>query len=1206
MIKPALCPNNRGRYNSAKTVVGRFWLLAQRGWSLVRPVAFLLVLLVTVRRAPAQCPTGTIPNFTGFFTVDGFNLAWDPPSGADAGTAYDIFEATFPDYCAFVAAGPPSYGLVASVTGTSYTTGLYSSNVVYAFFVRVQGCDNVYTTYSVYVDTFGAPQKPTLISALASAPNEVTLIYSYPNAEVDVFYIFRRAASDVNFAQVGSLGLSSQSFCPPGTHTFVDGTVSEGFYVYEVEVWNQSYGFGVASDPIGIVVGPSCTAPMARPMVSVPPGPVLVGSPVNVNWMDSETVDDFLIETASDPGFGKVQNSFTVPGTARTTTVSFASPGTYFVRVSAERVCGSIVGTSVSVVAVAACVAPKVPPVISGPTVPLPVASPVNLNWTDSEVVDSFLVETSTNSSFAPDLNSFTVPGSQHGASLVFDVAGNYFVRVTAENSCGSGPSSNTVAIAAAPAPPLIAVTPAQVALLEAADSAGGAAAYSVRNTGGTSTTITASQVGGFFSQSPTTFSLGPGQSQVVQVSALAESPGSYSGSIGFSGNGVPEGLLVGVSLLSVQPSNGAAAGQPTMPQVDVVAPAGTTNPTGNVSFVNSGDGPLAGILTADVPWIIPQAEPVSIAPGGTASASFVIDRSKRPDGASPLGTQSGTLSLTYLTATTLSGPSDFVSPLQAQRQGSGSGSVSKVSVNDTVIPPITSSVPPPLSPGELALFLPGVGHVVGGVGLFESDVTVANTLGASALSDVAFFYTPVTGASSTSSVSSAGHFSIFRARRNSSRQLLRLPVNTGSVQKASIPTLSVGTSADFTDLVKNVFDLASSVGSLQIRSKDSDKIEANATILNVSGSVGTYGTSIPVFRSDRGIGAGQSLFLTGLRKDTGFRTNFYVQEVSGNDAAVHTDFLDVNGGALKSRDDSISPFGLLQILDPLPAGAVAARMTVGQASAGKVLAYATPVDATSGDSWDVPDWSRQFGYDPSQPVVVPAAGTAPGANGTNFHTDLAITNTGDAQGSGALTYYDGVGRTFTQSVLLAAGQTLVSNDVVADLFGVTPPSIGYLVFTPAASTFAVTSRTYNAVPGSTATYGTSAPTVALSSGLTVGQSRRICGLLDSSDQRIGARTGHTFRTNIGLLELSGASVTVRLTLLEADGTVLGSRDFPLAANGFELVSNLGDAILGSSRPQTDLKDIQVFVEVIGGSGSAIAFFSSVDNGSGDSTLRTE
>jgi hypothetical protein len=477
-------------------------------------------------------------------------------------------------------------------------------------------------------------------------------------------------------------------------------------------------------------------------------------------------------------------------------------------------------------------------------------------------------------------------------------------------------------------------------------------------------------------------------------------------------------------------------------------------------------------------------------------------------------------------------------------------------------------------------MFIPGIAHAQGSVGLFISDLTLTNLLRSGTLSNFKMYFRPA--ANSASSVSQT--FSL------TANQPLR-----------------------FGDVAQTVFSNSTTVGTVHLRGQNVGSVSATASVFNSSNPAGTYGTSIPAFRSDRSAGANDRIFLAGLKSDATNHTNVYLQETSGAPASVDMNFLNEVGVSVGTRTDSLDAFGMLQIGNVAPIGAVSVTVTPGAGSAGRVISYATPVDRASGDTWAVLDWSLLYGYSSAAPVIIPVAAAARGANNTYFRTDAALMNTGTVSGSGTLRFYSRSGPTVDRAVNLGPGQSVVYNDMVAGLFSVAGDDVGYVVFTPSAGLFTLTSRTYTTVSGQNATFGSGTPTLEMGAGARLGQSIRFGGIDDASVETIQAARPGTFRTNVGMVETSGQAVTVRATLRYSSGgqrtatQAISTAEFPLAPRQFLQINGISGAILGPNRANLgDLSNMQLDLEVISGNGSIVAYSSSVDNGTGDSLLRVE
>jgi hypothetical protein len=501
------------------------------------------------------------------------------------------------------------------------------------------------------------------------------------------------------------------------------------------------------------------------------------------------------------------------------------------------------------------------------------------------------------------------------------------------------------------------------------------------------------------------------------------------------------------------------------------------------------------------------------------------------------------------------------------------------VSVIDTNKPATSTSAIPPLD--GPALFLTGIGHVTGGGGsvVYISDVTIGNAVDAYSIGNVSLFFTPRDG-------------------------------SAASATQSSISSLLPNQSVSLADVVKNVYNNSETVGTMQIRANAISSVSVAASIFNSSDPRGTFGTTIPLLRSDRSITTGQKLYLPGLIQDATHRTNFYLQETAGGAPTVRTDFLNATGTVIGTRTDSLEPFRMLQIVSPAPAGTVTAVVTQTGGS-GTVSGYATPVDSASGDTWAVTDWNIAFGSAPTDKLIIPIAGSSAGALGTFFRTDVAATNIGSGTGNIQLTYRPSGGAAIVKTVNLAPNRSYVVADIVKNLFLVSGDSLGYIVVDPLGRSITVTSRTYTTVAGSTATFGTAVPAIPLTEAIGPGQKKVIAGLQDSSAATLSAATPATYRTNVDIVETTGAPATVRVTLLFADGRSLAgtvaSKNYDVQPNQLFRINRITDNILGAARADYgDIRNLQLKFEVVGGSGKVIVTVSSTDNGTGDSVLRVQ
>jgi hypothetical protein len=298
------------------------------------------------------------------------------------------------------------------------------------------------------------------------------------------------------------------------------------------------------------------------------------------------------------------------------------------------------------------------------------------------------------------------------------------------------------------------------------------------------------------------------------------------------------------------------------------------------------------------------------------------------------------------------------------------------------------------------------------------------------------------------------------------------------------------------------------------------------------------------------------------------------------------------------------------------------------EASSGDLVAWALVEDRSTGDNWAVVDWARFHGLSDGDaqriPVVIREGGTpsrrrpvhrpstgssALQSSSGGMSTSVALFNPGTESATVRLTYWSS-GSGSETTISLAARETERIDDVVTFVRGGSGRSLGYLVITPVRGRVAVSARIERAA-AEAGTLGAGVPALPATSGLRLGQSRGFAGLQDSTQATIVAGLGGTMRTTIGFAELAGASVTVRASLRGFGGGLVAgtvARDFDVGARSVVLIEDMARAILGSQRDTVlgDLRNLQLELRVVGGTGAATVFVMATDNASADPILRLE
>ena len=756
---------------------------------------------------------------------------------------------------------------------------------------------------------------------------------------------------------------------------------------------------------------------------------------------------------------------------------------------------------------------------------------------------------------------SITVRGLQPSTMYFFTVASVTHPHDFQRNVVVSDPSDAVSAMTGARvlAPADIVVTDTPDGLVQIDGKAANEDSFTLTNFGDVATALTLEKGDGdFFAISPATFTLGPGASQIVKITSIPQPPGIYYGFVVAQGDGATEDSIVVVSLLSAARAGGNAIAEALTSRVEVAGVAGSDS-IGSVTFRNRGTSSLTGILVADVPWIVPNSDRVTIDPGSSALIRFRVARARRPPGAE--GTLTGTLSLIYVGA--LPGDGSVVNISDTTPPGI---QITKVTVVDVTKPDVVSSNAPQLAAGEVAFFIAGLTSKSGSGSQLASDLRIVNGGGSKPVSDVRLFYT----SSAQNAVATLGAI--------------------GSSQSVSLA-----------NVVSNVYGAADQTGSIQVRSKDWQSLTVNATLLRLVNGAGTFAGELPVFRSDRALRANQKMYLTGVSQSSSVHATLYLEDVAGTAQVIRFEFVDATGASISSRDVQLPAFATTEVTD-VPANASTVMVTnTTTGAAGGVIAYARMSDDASGDTWSVVDWSLYYDFARNETMrlpVVQGGGTGGGkrravkqsdAASARQTTAVSLFNSGTIEARVRLTSGGS-----SREVTVPVRQTLSIADVASS------PNAQTLLIEPVRGEIIATSRASTA--GATGSFGTAVPVVSARSGLRVGQGQIFSGLEDSSASR----------TDYGFVETGGAATTIRATLLLSDArslfTTVISKDFRLDAGGFIFVNNLVKSILGATRDTQygDLHNLQLQLEVTEGAGSILAFVTVTDTATGDAILRLE
>ena len=185
-----------------------------------------------------------------------------------------------------------------------------------------------------------------------------------------------------------------------------------------------------------------------------------------------------------------------------------------------------------------------------------------------------------------------------------------------------------------------------------------------------------------------------------------------------------------------------------------------------------------------------------------------------------------------------------------------------------------------------------------------------------------------------------------------------------------------------------------------------------------------------------------------------------------------------------------------------------------------------------------------ECGEGPSQDArecFIPAAAVAAGAQGSFFQTDVEVNNTGTDEAQ--LTFQwlprgeDNSDALESDPIALAAGQSLRYENVLTELFGLEPDSVGALKLVANTDSVIGMSRTYN-VPGAkiAGTFGQGLPAIRATEMIQGSNPRHLIFLSEDDDSR----------ANVGCVNGTAEPVVISLDVFDAEGTFLETRTMDL------------------------------------------------------------
>ena len=400
---------------------------------------------------------------------------------------------------------------------------------------------------------------------------------------------------------------------------------------------------------------------------------------------------------------------------------------------------------------------------------------------------------------------------------------------------------------------------------------------------------------------------------------------------------------------------------------------------------------------------------------------------------------------------------------------------------------------------------------------------------------------------------------------------------------------LAAGAAIEWKDVLVSLFEqTATSV-------KGSVQIDASAPVLISSrtynlAAKGTYGQEYPAVTTGEALTSGAIGYLPQLAKSAALRTNVGVLNLGDADVAVAIKVFTAAGAqAGTTKEATVKPARYWQQDDIFTATGAGdlegAWATVEVLTAGgRVWAYASVIDNGTGDPTTVP---VQFAVPPG-PYLVSSQAHLKGAGGTQWRSSLAVVNPGAAEAPLTLTYRPyGSGDAIVREHPLAAGAAVEWQDALVSLFGYdAAANVKGSVEIAAPLPVVIGARTYN--QAAKGTYGQGYPAIAPAQALRAGQ----VGVLPQ------LRKDAATRTNVGVLNVGMAEVTVEVRLFDATGAPVGGVTSATVAAGRYWQQD--DIFTSSGAGTQALAYATVDVQTPGG--AVWAYASVIDTVTGDPT----
>jgi hypothetical protein len=555
--------------------------------------------------------------------------------------------------------------------------------------------------------------------------------------------------------------------------------------------------------------------------------------------------------------------------------------------------------------------------------------------------------------------------------------------------------------------------------------------------------------------------------------------------------------------------------------------------------------------VTVDVPWLM-----VSPSSGNLPAAGLTVQLT-----ASTATLDTGTTSATILV--------NRISGSAARIGTHATSTTTTIPFSMSLVTPV-SPIPRDTTPPPGTLIIPAVGHAQGIGTFFQSDIRLVNA--SNQPIEYQLSWTP------------SGH--------------------TGTqVGKKSTVVIQPNDGKSIDDIVKAWYGAGvlgePGVGTIEIRPlNNSDPFTTYASSRSYAiSSAGTLGQFVPAIPLTQFIGniaqnPGSLISLQQIANSAAYRTNVGFVEGSGQTVQLLVKLLDGNNNVLQQALRTLPPYGHEQIgmasLFPnitLNDGRLEVHVV---SPGGKATAYASVVDNKSSDPLMV--FPAQPATISSGRYVVPGIADLVGIS--RFASDMRVYNGGQFTEQLTLNYYPQAGdptpRPEPINRTIAPGQILAIDNVLPSLWSLGQTGGAVSIDASPESSLVVTARTYSPLPDG----GTNGQFIA---GFTADDA---VGVGEHALQVLQLEQSPQYRTNFGLVEVTGKDALVELIAYKPDSKISAITHVPMAANEFRQIGFILRQFFGD----TNIYGARISARVIGGEGRVASFASVVDSKTSDPT----